>query len=507
MSLIFSFGTSYCVRCSYKHLFLYLLAVYLLLIVLWMTFTHYVDVLPSNPDPSAYVLTKTSHTHARDPIPPSQPSQLHTMYSVSCGHLMMWQLMQSVTLDSSWYNINQSGHLTRIVSGCGYAPNNIRRMSQTSIPIQADLHFLDSKPLVKQCLNTYNSSGHNDTHNIFPLKWNWNNRFHIVFVPSFDDIKKDYPHLFGSNVDRYPQLNRILALFIIYHCTEYKNIPQDYMMMIDPDFVFLKSLEIDTLENQFGLRLHHPLAGKYGLGGKWMKWLLSIGEKVVFADGESVQNHESGVPYILHHTDWYNLVPQWMSWISFAFSKYNGIESDMYAYIIAAYKLGLKHTVREQFMSTCMKSMDQKIHPLDDSTVFIHYCSSYKVDLSAFPSMVEKIGDRVYTFNKHWTKARRHRKTKEQQLWMIECESPVLIEVPKIDTFETYNEKGNSEYRQAYKQYQVVRTIVPMFNNALIAFKEKYCENKTVINREKKIITHEATLDNGDVLYHIVDDI
>ena len=90
---------------------------------------------------------------------------------------------------------------------------------------------------------------------------------------------------------------------------------------------------------------------------------------------------------------------------------------------------------------------------------------------------------------------------------MIECESPVLIELPKIDRLENYDSNGDGQHRKEYKQYQIIRTIVPTFNNALIAFKEKYCENKLMINREKKVITHELTVENGRTLYHIVTDI
>ena len=316
--------------------------------------------------------------------------------------------------------------------------------------------------------------------------------------------------MFGKNINHYPQLNRILALYIIYHCTDYNNINKfDYMMMLDPDFIFLKSLEIDELESKYGLNLHHPIAAKYGLGNKWVRWLRDNGETdIKISSGESSKYYEGGVPYILHNNDWYNLIPKWISYVSFVYSKYDGIESDMYSYMISSYKLGLKHSLSELFMSTCMKSMDQKIHPFDENNVFLHYCSSYKIDISKYPqfkTMVENIGDNIYTFNKHWTKARKHRKTKIQQLWMIECESPVLIELPKIDKFENYDSNGDGGYRKEYKQYQIIRKIVPTFNNALITFKEKYCENKTMINRDKKIITHEATLENGDILYHVVD--
>ena len=294
-------------------------------------------------------------------------------------------------------------------------------MSKTSIPMKADIHFLDDEELVNQCLTNYNSSSQNNKNNIFGLQWNWDYRFHIIFVPSFDDIKKKHPSMFGKNINHYPQLNRILALYIIYHCTDYNNINKfDYMIMLDPDCIFLKSLEIDELETKFGLNLHHPIAAKYGLGNKWARWLRENGEtNINIASEESKKYYEGGVPYILHNTDWYNLIPKWISYVSFAYSKYKGIESDMYSYMISSYKLGLKHSLSEHFMNTCMGSKDQKTHPFDKNNVFLHYCTSYKLNISKFPqckTMVEKIGDNIYTFNKHWTKARKNKKTKMQQL-------------------------------------------------------------------------------------------
>ena len=238
---------------------------------------------------------------------------------------------------------------------------------------------------------------------------------------------------------------------------------------------------------------------------------------------QSSRYYEGGVPYIMHKRDWFELVPRWISWVRFAFDRYDGIESDMYAFMLASYEvcvcvcefdpsdgfqcvqLGLKHTLVESLMSTCMKSMDQDIHPFDDTNFFIHYCTSYKVDVSSLDKGWSDDG--MLVFNKHWTKARTDRRTKQKQLWLIECASPLLIEVPKIVQFERYDARRDSVYRKAYKQYQVARRIGPMFNEALMAYKERHCENKSMINREKSIILHEATLDNGDILYHSVESV
>ena len=328
-------------------------------------------------------------------------------------------------------------------------------------------------------------------------------------------------------------------------------------MVLDPDFVFLKAITIDELQRRFALSLHHPVAGNYGLGNRWVKWLKERDNNIKMKEIQSDKHYEAGVPvtnsmylsiyfdvpyfirfdtfcafsnldpfidfiyftdlnvlnatdcdsqYILHHEDWFKLIPEWISWISFVYDRYDGIESDMYAYMVASYQLGLQHTLSDDFQSTCMKSNDQKIHPFDDSNYFIHYCSANKIDVSDNSVLVKKwdLVDGMYVFNKHWTKARRDSRTKEKQLWLIECASPGLIEPPMIKRLEEYDESGDAEYRKEYKQYRVARRVVPMFNMALMDFKERHCENKSIINREKSVITHEATRDNGDLLYHII---
>lgn len=74
----------------------------------------------------------------------------------------------------------------------------------------------------------------------------------------------------------------------------------------------------------------------------------------------------------------YRLLDLWIDYIPRTYKKYSGIESDMYAYALAAASLNLPHQLQENFMSTCMKSLDPHIDPFQDN-LFIHYCQSYTV--------------------------------------------------------------------------------------------------------------------------------
>lgn len=276
-------------KCSYQQIILFTLLFHLFLIVVWLLTIHYVDIFGPISDPSHLTISNTNSKPSH-----SEGNELHTIYSVGCDNLMYWMLQQSVTLDYSWHVVKQPGHLTRIVSGCNYAAKHIREMSRTSIPMKPDIHFLDDSDLVDQCLNQSDSTSQSS---IFPLNWNVNSRFHILFMPSYDDIKERHKHLFNDSViNRYPQLNRIVALYILYHCTDYTQIPMEYAMVLDPDFIFLKALRIDELQRRFALSLHHPVAGNYGLGNRWVQWLKEKDDSIKMEEIQSAQHYESGVP-------------------------------------------------------------------------------------------------------------------------------------------------------------------------------------------------------------------
>lgn len=492
--------TFLCRKCSFKHAIFYILSLYLLFIFVWTLFAHFTDYLVMNGQ-STKLLPKTSLSISsiavNNDINHSNKNDIHIMYSVGCGSLFMWQLQQAIVLDWSWITVHQTGHLTRLVSGCNQSPNAMKWMSTTNLPLDIGItiDIINDTQLIHQCLNG-NMKDSIDIH------WNSDQkRFHIIFLPSFDEIKSDFPFFFGSSLQTkdYPQLNRLLALHFIFHCnSNWKNIPQTFIAMIDPDFIFLQALNLSQLQLHHGLREGFPISGKYGLSSKWIPWLKeyyssnAMSNEILSNLNGKISNKyfESGVPYILHKNDWFRLIPKWISFISFAYSKYNGIESDMYAYIMASVVLQLRHNLIENMMSTCMKRNKQSIHPFNkDLDFFIHYCTLYCIDIQYLDNsmLFYNVTQMQYCYNKHWTKARK------KQLWMIECQSPILIEPPIIPQLQI----------QSNKAYMILHELVPRFNIALIEYKNKYCE-KSERNVKKQIVLHEATLFNGNVLFNII---
>ena len=609
-------------RWTYKHAFLAIFFVYALLMLFWFWYLHYSENQEqNNPHSQLFILKGSASqkknsqiTHNSDYVDQLNPfpSQISTMYSVGCGSLMMWQLTQSIVLEYSWYNVKQHGHVIRLVSGCDQESLKLSKMedkyksqidwmSKTPLNYKADIHHItlqDIKNVItgddKFDDNNNNNNNHNNDKTI-RIDLDMTTPVHIIFVPSYqvskeliESVKSDDGNIGNDGFDvgdgvpnygrfsyfyefsklKYPQLNRIFALWLLFcnadngiefiHNFEKYNIP--YIMMIDPDFIFLNQVSMNKdndLKN--GLGLHKPVSQDYGLGNRWFNWYKDYytdekylkqrlihnnnnnnnndnnkeGRSIFRQDITSMSNsdsskyYESGVPYIMHYIDWISIIPNWVEYMGIAYEKHNGgIESDMYAFVMSLFHNNLKFTILNNFMSTCMKSNQQNIHPfLKNKQYFIHYCQRYWIDSikidknkdkndhddeniinidkalkARHPNYGKTDNEEIvvynFTFNKHWTKAR------YKQKWFIECESPILMEQRHFDD-DVVKEKFSP---QQTKHYLLINEIVPTWNNAITIFKEKYCSNKT-INLKKSITLHEATLKNGDILFHEFDSI
>ena len=449
-----------------------------------------------------------------------KPESFHIMYSVGCGDMMKWQLIQTIILEHSWMRVKQTGNITRIVSGCNDR-ESIEWMTKSVLPFKADIHYINDTNLINTCLRNYNNSN-KKMRQVLDIKLDFSTPLHIIFVPSFDDIKKKYHNVFGYDISYYPQLNRIIALYMVFHCNKYFEIDfniDEYTVVIDPDFYFLKQLNVEDMKINYGLNKLKPIGGVYGLGGQYIPWYKDyytqnnkLNDPVYMKMYPYLLKHKQdyavGVPYILNNLDWYHLIIKWIKYIPFGWKKYSGIESDMYAFIMAALDTELKFNSINPlttFQSNCMMSDNHFRAPFNpNKQYFIHYCSSYHLKLNIKDENNILYGMHNYTFNKHWMKAR------YKQSWIFYCESSLLIEPPILSEFENvfkqYGYKKTSKINDKrilseYKHYIVLHYLIPKINDAILAFKHKYCKNNW-INTNKSIYLHEATLQNGDVLFN-----
>ena len=76
------------------------------------------------------------------------------------------------------------------------------------------------------------------------------------------------------------------------------------------------------------------------------------------------------------------------------------------------------------------------------------------------------------------------------QLWLFECDSPILY-LPKFDKV------GPKEHKHLW----ALKKVMPLINEALIAYKKKNCVNQNY-NLNETIVCHEATRETNDKLFH-----
>jgi len=345
--------------------------------------------------------------------PAQKDSEFHIVYAISCDK---WQLIQALTLDWSWKKVRQGGHLTRLVTGCSNKQEDLFRRSSIRDP-----------------------------------------RFHVRFSEQHNKL---------PNGKRYMQYNRPFALRNWLDNTEFD---EPYVAILDPDFIFMRNFD----KSHANITRGRPVSQKYQLSAKWLNWIPEICgpdcKKWEWKD--SVHHFEAGVPYILHKLDLRPLLDVWIEFIPETWKKYNGIETDMFAYAMAAGKLNLLHELNHYWMDTCMKRMEV---PPDEVTylgsIFIHYCTRYV------------IGDFIWT--KHWMKAR------GSQIFFFECESPI-IHIPDFKDQVSPTE---------HKHLWVLNAVLPMINEAMLKYKKLHCAPG--YNTDQTIVFHEATQETRNKLFH-----
>ena len=222
----------------------------------------------------------------------------------------------------------------------------------------------------------------------------------------------------------------------------------------------------------------------------------------------SRKKYEGGAAYVMKRSSWVRLIPAWLSLMPVVHEKYySGIESDMFAWMMASALLGIEYNIRSDLMRTCMWSeRDERI--ITDE-IFIHYCQRYFVfetrtdnpkilvnHASEFLSGEDQSKaaanpelEHVFAFSKYWMQARR------SQQWIIECEAPILVEPPDV--------AASTLSKKMFNHYKVLKELVPAINNGLTAYKNIYCAADKR-NVKKRVILHESHKENDHLLNSII---
>eukprot|EP00516_Mucochytrium_quahogii_P007697 CAMPEP_0203756376 /NCGR_PEP_ID=MMETSP0098-20131031/9681_1 /ASSEMBLY_ACC=CAM_ASM_000208 /TAXON_ID=96639 /ORGANISM=" , Strain NY0313808BC1" /LENGTH=343 /DNA_ID=CAMNT_0050648243 /DNA_START=88 /DNA_END=1116 /DNA_ORIENTATION=- len=317
---------------------------------------------------------------------PSKQNKIHLIYSVGCGGGSSYklQLIEAMVLDYSWAKKKQPGNLTRIVSGCVHDKERREMMSRTSLTAKYDLE-----------------------------------RFNVWFTEKNDSL---------PDGTRYVMFNRPTALVKFFQ-TE-ATADDTVYGVLDPDFLFLNPIPSHLVDM---VREKKAVAGYYGLGPRWTKWgyelcmekfpnRLDCAKYTTVDSSVSRTSFEAGAPYLMLRSDWQELLPLWLTVMPPTYERYyNGMESDMYAYIIASFAIGLEHHLDRSLMRTCMRGDSTSVGP--DNT-FIHYCQRFTMyetrgpkyqfnDVKEFlpharpEKMLSKF---TFTFSKYWIQPRNKQK-------------------------------------------------------------------------------------------------
>jgi hypothetical protein len=371
-------------------------------------------------------------------------------------------------------NVKQTGHITRIVSGCnpeeakameGWFDENIRFMSK---------------------------------------------RFHIHLTPKFSEVKDESGKVVGEFkfYNKPHGLKHWLENFELMGFKDGGSFDHedDVVFLIDPDMALLRPLtsdfssERETLiakKRQGEKLVSHkvkrgaPFAQTYGLGTQWERFDL---DTIAGADSPAKQvNKEdgslyypAGPPYIGTVHDMYLIAQKWTEFVPKVHAQYPYLLAEMYAYCIAAAHLGLRHQMVDSLMISG-SSLGGEGWPLIDKIPNTEMCDFARhPDHSkyALPSLVHlcqrySVGDDWF-FGKH--------KIPHD---IYECESPLFEEPPSdVATAYTYKKPPNAKERTQLspkvinQESFMVCFLTTLLNDAATFYKSNACHEGTA-NLEK----------------------
>jgi hypothetical protein len=260
---------------------------------------------------------------------------------------------------------------------------------------------------------------------------------HSITVEDFQSRPELRPH--GKESPYWPY-NKPLALQQWIASGRCPDADGDYIVVIDPDFMFLRPLSAEFMnitENQI-------ISAFYAIGGWWKYRVIgAICAQSPVCSSLSAERREAhlvGVPNVMHASTLRRIAKGWLDYTLMIHSNAS-IESwsdEQYAYIFAVVMQGIEHIRRSDLMvSHAVPEWGEQEWIDRTPHYFIHYCQSYKVG------------------EWHWNKHDFH------QRLVFQCETPPMPLVPNVKSFARYGWFG------------VV--ITQNFNSAWLLWKRLFC--------------------------------
>jgi len=315
---------------------------------------------------------------------------IHHAFQTECNNIHDWQ---SVGLIESWIEIGKPTNLTRIMSCDGELPELTRRIMKA----YPEVTFFRVEPVT-------------------------------VYVP----------------FDTWPYLNKPAGVKQWIHQAD---IPEDFVIITDPDWVLNKPWNIS------GLKKGHPLAAD-AFGLSWVKY--PEFNKWCTGPCQSINNYDvmgPGHVYITHKDDMRQLATNWLN-LTIEFRRDPELRGsinhmvDMDAYMLGSLNAGLMHEIRLDY-SFAKPSMD-----------FLQAGKDKPPWTFSGYHYAQPLTDSNSTFQ--WSKW-----NVDQDGKILDCSREQYLPVPVV----TQEDFTNPKITEARLFFEVVTKL----NSAFMKFKEKSC--------------------------------
>ena len=381
--------------------------------------------------------------------------KLHIIFSSGCNYFQHWQ---SELLLASAYWVGQRGRITRLVSGCHDKTAETVAHSHQTFP-----------------------SGKNDL--LVPLKdlnRSVNENFGLYVTPSFKGAK-DFPWINKPSSIEY---------FMKHAAPELERAGETVIAILDPDFIFLKSMTQSELPSSDVLtsgsrkpkrgmnvvRKGRPVAQRYGIGGGWVhrfpvkKIAGADSHALTYSSSSAAHSFSVGPPLMLHIDDAKELSTLWSKYMRPVLKIDNDILADMWAYSMAAAHLDLEHEILDQYMvstwcshSGCKGQGWPWLDPWFEEPL---KCTDPAVPAGAkLPNFIHLASNFKAPDNKEWMFHKGHVPPD-----ILSCDTPFIIESPDniVDVSKSFKTKVSG---------WVLCHTVRALNRLLREYKEKFCKS------------------------------
>lgn len=330
---------------------------------------------PVSPSKQQQVAVDAKHKPVPIAAADNSESAFHFIVSSDCTSYQRWETLTQL---HSAQNVKQCGRFTWIVSGCleegsahmgkGKGGANSDILTPTLLLAEVERHF----PHFTVSHSNETARTHHDCNELHP---------HVHFTPDYSDMRtfggpfadgknkrvfvnKQGKQLYGSYGNKYKFNNKPNGLHNwILSFLEHDSRRDETIILNDPDFLFLTKFDFPD-----GIKVvpGKPAAAKYGLGSQFLDF--DLGQICQRSPLEGHQNcpfqnltssevhkfYNVGAPYAIHIQDVLPLSSRWKSLVPPTYDQYPLLYAEMFAYVMAAADLNLKHNLVRGLFTGCM---------------------------------------------------------------------------------------------------------------------------------------------------------